>query len=212
MNLLRQIMMEQEKMKVKTNQLLRIMREGKLCQEMAGFLGFFSPFRRSLALGLAVFWLIVANPLTAQEDQPILIDGSSTVFPITQRIVEDYQKNKQQPVNIQVDFSGTGGGFEKFCRGETDISNASRPIKVTEMEACNQSEVRYIELPVAFDALTVVVNPENDWLDSLTVAELAQIWAPDAAGKITRWNQIRPDFPDRPLNLYAPGKDSGTFD
>ncbi|MEM7760209.1 MAG: PstS family phosphate ABC transporter substrate-binding protein [Cyanobacteria bacterium P01_A01_bin.40] len=167
---------------------------------------------RFISLGLVMLWLTITSSLTAQETQSILIDGSSTVYPITQKIVEDYQKNKQQQLDIKVDFSGTGGGFDKFCRGETDISNASRPIKLDEMKACNQSGVRFIELPVAFDALTVVVNPQNDWLNSLTVAELAQIWSPDAEGSITRWNQIRPNFPNRPLNLYAPGEDSGTFD
>lgn len=167
---------------------------------------------RYIGLGLVTAWLAVASSLTAQETQSIKIDGSSTVYPITQKIAEDYKTNQNQPVAIEVNFSGTGGGFEKFCRGETDISNASRPIQLDEMSACNDSGVRYIELPVAFDALTVVVNPQNDWLDSLTVEELDQIWSPDAEGKVTRWNQIRPSFPDQPLNLYAPGEDSGTFD
>ena len=167
---------------------------------------------RYIGLGLATAWLTVASSLAAQESQSIKIDGSSTVYPITQKIVDDYQTNQKQPVGIEVNFSGTGGGFEKFCRGETDISNASRPIQLDEMSACNDSGVRYIELPVAFDALTVVVNPQNDWLDSITVEELDQIWSPDAEGKVTRWNQIRPSFPDQPLNLYAPGEDSGTFD
>ncbi len=167
---------------------------------------------RYIGLGLATAWLTVASSLAAQESQSIKIDGSSTVYPITQKIVDDYQTNQKQPVGIEVNFSGTGGGFEKFCRGETDISNASRPIQLEEMSACNDSGVRYIELPVAFDALTVVVNPQNDWLDSITVEELDQIWSPDAEGKVTRWNQIRPSFPDQPLNLYAPGEDSGTFD
>ncbi len=167
---------------------------------------------RYIGLGLAIAWLTVSNSLTAQETQSIKIDGSSTVYPITQKIAEDYQTNQKQPVAIEVNFSGTGGGFDKFCRGETDISNASRPIQLDEMSACNDSGVRYIELPVAFDALTVVVNPQNDWLDSITVEELDQIWSPDAEGKVTRWNQIRPSFPDQPLNLYSPGEDSGTFD
>jgi len=165
-----------------------------------------------MSLGIAVAFLSITSHVTAQEISAIAIDGSSTVYPITQKVVEDYQSSKEQSINIKVDFSGTSGGFEKFCRGETDISNASRPIQVKEMEACNSSEVRYIELPIAFDALTVVVNPENDWLDSLTVEELGIIWSPEAAGKITNWNQIRPSFPNKPLNLYAPGQDSGTFD
>ena len=165
-----------------------------------------------LALGLGTALLTIFHPLAAQETQSIKIDGSSTVYPITKEIAAEYQASLKKPVEIEVKFSGTGGGFDKFCRGETDINNASRPIQLDEMEACNNSEVRYIELPIAFDALTLVVNPQNDWLDSITVEELDKIWSPDAEGKITRWNQVRDTFPDRPLNLYAPGKDSGTYD
>ncbi|MEM8720823.1 MAG: PstS family phosphate ABC transporter substrate-binding protein [Cyanobacteria bacterium P01_G01_bin.39] len=164
------------------------------------------------AVGLVAMLLTVASSLTAQETESIKIDGSSTVYPITQKIVEDYQANKEQPIGIEVGFSGTGGGFEQFCQGETDINNASRPIQLDEMSACNDAGVRFIELPVAFDALTVVVNPQNNWLDKLSVEELKQIWSPEAEGQITNWNQVRPSFPDQPLNLYAPGKDSGTFD
>lgn len=109
-------------------------------------------------------------------------------------------------------MSGTGGGFQKFCSGETDISNASRPISVSEMDACKEAGVAYIELPIAFDALTVVVNKDNDWLDSITTEELRKVWSPEAEQTITRWNQINPSLPDRPLNLYAPDPDSGTFD
>lgn len=169
-------------------------------------------FWKSLGLGLVASLLVLASSLNAQEKQPINIDGSSTVYPITQRIVADYRSNKEDAADIRVNFSGTGGGFDKFCRGETDISNASRPIQLDEMEACNSAGIRYIELPVAFDALTVVVNPQNTWLDSITVAELDKIWSPQAQGNITNWNQVRDGFPDRPLNLYAPGKNSGTFD
>ena len=165
-----------------------------------------------LALGLGMALLTFYNPLAAQETQTIKIDGSSTVYPITSKIVEDYQASLKQPVDIEVEFSGTGGGFDKFCAGETEINNASRPIQLDEMEACNNSEVRYIELPIAFDALTVVVNPQNNWLENITVEELNKIWSPEAEGKVTRWSQVRNTFPDRPLNLYAPGKDSGTYD
>lgn len=164
------------------------------------------------ALGAIAATLAISAPLMAQETEAIAIDGSSTVYPITQKVVEEYRASRKKPVDIEVEFSGTGGGFEKFCRGETDVNNASRPIQTDEMEACNNSEVRYIELPVAFDALTVVVNPQNDWLDNITLEELAKIWSPEAEGKITSWNQVRESFPDRPLNLYAPGEDSGTFD
>ncbi len=165
-----------------------------------------------LATGLGTALVAISTPLLAQETPSIKIDGSSTVYPITKKIVEDYQASQNKPVNIEIEFSGTGGGFDKFCNGETQINNASRPIQVDEMEACREAGVAYIELPVAFDALSVVVNPANDWVDTLTTEELAKIWSPEAEGKITKWNQVRPSFPDRPLNLYAPGKDSGTFD
>ncbi len=165
-----------------------------------------------IALGLGNAFLAVSCSLASQEISSIKIDGSSTVYPITKEIVGRFQASQETPVEIDIKFSGTGGGFDKFCRGETDISNASRPIQLDEMNACSQAEIRYIELPVAFDALTVVVNPENDWLGSITLEELAKIWSPTAEQKITRWNQIRSSFPDRPLNLYAPGTDSGTFD
>ena len=167
---------------------------------------------RAMGLGLGATLLAVFNPLAAQETPSIFIDGSSTVYPITKKIVEEYQAEAKKPVDIDIEFSGTGGGFDKFCSGETEINNASRPIQIDEMAACKEAGVAYIELPVAFDALTVVVNPANDWVDTLTTEELAKIWSPEAEGKITRWNQVRPSFPDKPLNLYAPGEDSGTFD
>lgn len=142
----------------------------------------------------------------------IKIDGSSTVYPITNAIAAKFQANQTDPLKITVDISGTTGGFRKFCEGTTDISNASRPILKEEMALCNRSNVRYIEVPIAFDALTVVVNPQNDWAKDITVAELKKIWEPAAEGKITKWNQVRASWPDRPLKLYGAGKDSGTFD
>lgn len=142
----------------------------------------------------------------------IKIDGSSTVYPITQAIAKEYQADSNNQVQVSVAISGTSGGFEKFCAGETDINNASRPILKSEMEACNKNGVRYMEFPVAFDALTIAVNPQNDWAKDITVAELKKIWEPEAQGKITRWNQIRASFPNRPLTLYGAGKKSGTFD
>jgi phosphate transport system substrate-binding protein len=142
----------------------------------------------------------------------IVIDGSSTVYPITQAIAKEYQAKFPNDAQVQVSFSGTSGGFEKFCAGKTDISNASRPISQAEMTACSKNGIRYIELPVAFDALTVVVNPANDWAKDITVEELKKIWEPAAEGKITRWNQIRPSWPDRPIKLYGAGDKSGTFD
>ncbi|MEJ5240790.1 MAG: PstS family phosphate ABC transporter substrate-binding protein [Anaerolineales bacterium] len=141
----------------------------------------------------------------------ILVDGSSTVAPITMAIAEEFQA--QYPnVRVPVGISGTGGGFKKFCAGETDISNASRPIRSSEIEVCQQNGIEYIELPVAYDGLAVVVNPGNDFVSCLTVEELKKAWEPDAEGKITNWNQVRADFPDRPLSLYGAGTDSGTYD
>ncbi|HIK38521.1 MAG: PstS family phosphate ABC transporter substrate-binding protein [Geminocystis sp.] len=141
----------------------------------------------------------------------IVIDGSSTVFPITEAMAEEFQKEQGQ-VQISIGVSGTGGGFKKFCAGETDISNASRPIKPEEMQKCQEAGIEFVELPIAYDAISVVVNPQNDWASCLTVEELKKIWAPEAQGKITKWKQVNAKFPDEPLNLYGPGTDSGTFD
>jgi phosphate transport system substrate-binding protein len=166
-----------------------------------------------LALALsAVTLLNSCAQVQSQTSQPIKIDGSSTVYPITDAIAKDFQKNQGKKVSITVEFSGTGGGFKKFCAGETDISNASRPIRPEEMEACNKAGIRYYELPIAFDALTVVVNSKNNWAKDITIAELKKLWEPAAQGKITKWNQIRPDWPNQPITLYGAGKDSGTFD
>ena len=140
------------------------------------------------------------------------MEGSSTVFPITEAVAEEFQKAKKGAVRVTVGISGTGGGFKKFCRGETDISNASRPILKKEMDDCKKASVEYFELPVAYDALTVMVNPKNDWIKSMTVAELKKIWEPGAQRKITKWNQVNPKWPDAPLKLYGAGSDSGTFD
>ena len=142
----------------------------------------------------------------------VKIDGSSTVFPITEAVAEDFQKEKRGAVRVTVGISGTGGGFKKFCRGEIDIADASRPILKNEMEACKAAGVQYVEMPVAFDALTVVVNPKNDWTKVITVPELKKMWEPEAQGKITRWSQVNPAWPDEPLKLYGAGADSGTFD
>ena len=142
----------------------------------------------------------------------VKIDGSSTVFPITEAVAEDFQKEKRGAVRVTVGISGTGGGFKKFCRGEIDIADASRPILKNEMEACKAAGVQYVEMPVAFDALTVVVNPKNDWTKVITVSELKKMWEPEAQGKITRWSQVNPAWPDEPLKLYGAGADSGTFD
>lgn len=141
----------------------------------------------------------------------ILIDGSSTVAPLLTLAAEDFQA-ENSGVKVTVGTSGTGGGFEKFCAGETDISNASRPIKESEIEACKAKGVEYIEVIIANDALSVVVNNENTWAKCLTVAQLKTMWGPDAEGKVTNWNQIDPSFPDQALSLFGAGTDSGTFD
>jgi phosphate transport system substrate-binding protein len=144
--------------------------------------------------------------------QIVEIDGSSTVFPVTEAVAEEFQQAKKGKIKVTVGISGTGGGFKKFCRGETDIQDASRPILKQEMEACKSAGVEYIELPVAFDALTVIVNPKNNWASSMTVAELKKIWEPAAQGKVTNWNQVRSSWPNAPLKLFGAGADSGTFD
>ena len=141
----------------------------------------------------------------------ITADGSSTVFPITEAVAEEFQR-ENRGVRVTVGLSGTGGGFQKFCRGETDLSNASRPIKPTEIEACAKGGIDYIELPIAYDGIAVVVHPNNDWATSMTVAELKKLWEPAAQGKVMRWSQIRQGWPDREIRLFGAGVDSGTFD
>ncbi|HEX2796786.1 MAG TPA: PstS family phosphate ABC transporter substrate-binding protein, partial [Immundisolibacter sp.] len=147
----------------------------------------------------------------AQAAGLIEIDGSSTVYPITEAVAEEFQM-ASGGTKVTVGISGTGGGFKRFCRGETDISDASRPILKEEMILCAQAGVKYYELPVAYDALTVVVGKNNDFVDYLTVEELKKMWEPAAQGKVTSWKQIRDSFPDVPLKLAGPGADSGTFD
>ena len=158
----------------------------------------------------AVLGLSMAQTGVVQADQVVKIDGSSTVYPITEGAAEDFQK--ETGTKITVGISGTGGGFKKFTRGETDVQNASRPILKSEMEAAKQSGIEYLELPIAYDALTVVVNAKNDWVDSIRVSELKKIWEPEAQGKIKKWNQIRAEWPDKEIKLYGAGSDSGTFD
>lgn len=155
--------------------------------------------------------LLAATALASTAQAEIIkIDGSSTVFPVTEAVAEEFQIATKERVTVGV--SGTGGGFKKFCRGETDISNASRPILKAEMDICAKSGVKYFELPVAFDALTVVVNKNNNFVKPLTVAHLKTAWAPESQGKVTSWNQLSSSFPNAPLKLYGPGADSGTFD
>lgn len=161
----------------------------------------------------ATILLSVSMTTGIANASPIVkIDGSSTVFPITEAVAEDFQIAKRGAIRVTVGISGTGGGFKKFCRNEIDIVNASRPITPTEMEACKKEGVQYIEMPIAFDALTVVVNPQNTWSKTMTIEELKKIWEPEAQGKVTNWNQINPAWPDKKIKLYGPGADSGTFE
>lgn len=143
--------------------------------------------------------------------QIIRVDGSSTVYPITEAVAEDFQRAKPGS-RVTVGISGTGGGFQKFCRDEIDIADASRPIKPIEAAACAKAGVQYIEIPVAYDGLAIVVHPKNTWATSMTVAELKKLWEPAAQGKIMRWNQVRAGWPDREIHLFGAGVDSGTFD
>src|SRR6266581_4580998 len=164
-----------------------------------------------LAGAIATIAAAPAAPALAQ-DKVVKIDGSSTVYPITEAVAEEFQKAKKNAIKVTVGISGTGGGFKKFCRGETDISDASRPILKKEMEDCKAAGIEYYELPVAFDALTVVINPKNTFIKQLTIAEMKKMWEPAAQGKVTRWNQVNPAWPDQAMKLFGPGADSGTFD
>ena len=148
----------------------------------------------------------------AAQAQVVKIDGSSTVYPITEAVAEEFQKAKKNAIKVTVGISGTGGGFKKFCRGETDFSNASRPITAKEMEDCKAAGVEYIEMPVAYDALTVVINPKNTFLKQATVDELKKMWEPAAQGKALKWRDVNPAWPDAPMKLFGAGADSGTFE
>jgi phosphate transport system substrate-binding protein len=163
----------------------------------------------SIVIAFAAFLGFLPRMVAAQVIQ---IDGSSTVFPVTEAVAEEFQKAKKGKVKVTVGIAGTGGGFKKFCRGEIDISDASRPILKQEMEACKASGIEFFELPIAYDALTVIVNPKNDWVKALTVPDLKKMWEPSAQGKVTNWNQVRSEWPNQPLKLFGPGADSGTFD
>ncbi|MBL8743987.1 MAG: PstS family phosphate ABC transporter substrate-binding protein [Myxococcales bacterium] len=158
--------------------------------------------------------LIIACVVSAagcKKPVRITADGSSTVFPITEAVAEEFRKSGGVG-DVTVGISGTGGGFKKFCAGETDISNASRPIKPAEVELCEKNAVKYVEVPVAYDGLTIVVNPQNDWAASMTVKELKKLWEPEAQDKIKKWSDVREGWPDRPIRLFGAGVDSGTYD
>jgi len=156
-----------------------------------------------------------ANEGGQEEGAPaalITLDGSSTVFPIAEAVAEEFGKANPNMRTPTVGISGTGGGFQKFCRGETDVSNASRPIRPAEIEACQKAGLEYIEVPIAYDGIAIVVNPKNSWANNITVAELKTLWAPEAQGKVTRWNQVRASWPNREIRLFGAGVDSGTYD
>jgi phosphate transport system substrate-binding protein len=168
--------------------------------------------KRIVRLSLVLLAFVFAGKLIAAEKAKLIeIDGSSTVYPITEAVAEEFQK-LHHDVKVVVGISGTGGGFKRFGSGETDISDASRPIKSKEIEVCKQNNIEYIELPIAYDGLAVMVNPKNKWVDHLTTAELKTIWEPNAQKVITKWSQVRAGFPDKEIRLFGPGTDSGTFD
>jgi len=168
-----------------------------------------------LGIGAVAASLGVAMAATSSQDEysrlrgVIRIDGSSTVYPITEAVAEEFRKVAPN-VRVTVGISGTGGGFKRFVVGETDISDASRPIKAKEYKAAKENGLSFIEVPVAYDGLSIVVNPENDWVDQLTVAELKKIFL--AGTGVDSWNDVRPEWPNVPMKIFAPGTDSGTFD
>lgn len=164
-----------------------------------------------LAAAFVLSQFVVAGFAKAQV--PVVrIDGSSTVFPITEAVSEEYQTSKRGKVRVTVGISGTGGGFKKLCRGEIDIQNASRPIQKNEMDACKAKGIAFIEIPVAYDATAVVVNPKNNWMDSVTIADLKKMWDPSAQGKVLMWSDVNPAWPKQKIKLFGAGSDSGTFD
>ncbi len=165
-------------------------------------------------LGPAISTLLLTTSCTRLFAQAgvIAIDGSSTVYPIMKLAGEAFEEKTQGNVKMNVAFSGTTGGFRKFVRGEIDIADASRPILKAEMQEASDQKIAYIEIPIAYDALTIAVHPENTWADSIKVSELKKLWEAEAEGKILKWNQIRPEWPDAEIKLYGAGRDSGTFD
>src|SRR3989338_10467729 len=164
-----------------------------------------------IILAVAGFFLWQKTGSPDQNKSIVDVDGSSTVFQIKEAMAEEFQKEHEN-IQVVVGISGTGGGFKRFCRGETHINDASRPIKESEVELCTQNNIQYIELPIAFDGLAIMVLPSNDWVDYLTVAELKKIWEPESQNNVMYWNQIRSEWPAEKINLYGPGADSGTYD
>ena len=170
-------------------------------------------YTRMALLSLAALALTACGKRSPQDEIAVIrIDGSSTVFPIAEAVAEEFQLAGHGRTRVTVGLSGTGGGFKKLCRGEIDVANASRPILKEEMEKCRAAGIRYIELPIAFDAITIVVNPANDWVKTLTTDDLKKMWEPAAQAHVTSWRQVRPEWPETRLMLFGPGADSGTFD
>ena len=166
----------------------------------------------SVLLSLTLSVAMIFSPLAFGAAAVIKIDGSSTVYPITEAVAQEFQRVKLHEVHVNIGVSGTSGGFSKFCRGETDISSASRPILKREMEDCARAGIRYYEMPIAYDALTVVVNPKNTFVNALSTAELRKLWEPAAQGKINTWKDLNPAWPAQKISLYAPGADAGSFE
>jgi len=176
------------------------------------------PIRHLIAVGLLAVTLAACGGGTSSDGSAtpggkalVTLDGSSTVFPISEAVAEEFQKSVQN-VNVTVGISGTGGGFQKFCRGEIDIADASRPISASEVAACGKSGIEFIEMPIAYDGIAIAVNPKADWADKITVAELKTLFAPEAQGQVKKWNQVRASWPDREIHLFGAGVDSGTYD
>jgi phosphate transport system substrate-binding protein len=164
-----------------------------------------------LALAAAAYVFISRNEASAASAAVISIDGSSTVFPITEAVAEEFQKGNKG-IQATVGIAGTGGGMKKFVRGEIDICDASRPINPAEVTQAKGAGIGFYELPIAFDGVTIVVNKQNTWCRSMSVVELKKLWAPEAKGKVMKWSDIRPGWPAKPIHLYGPGTDSGTFE
>ena len=165
-----------------------------------------------LLASVAAIGLATASPALSQT-KTIAVDVSSTVFPVMEAVAEEFQKAKKGETRVTVGISGTGGGFKKFCRGETDVSNGSRPILKEEIETCKQVGIEFYELPIAFDALTVAVSPKNAFIgECIAVADLKKIWEPAAQGKVKQWSDVKQGWPNQPMKLYGAGADSGTFD
>lgn len=165
------------------------------------------------SLGAFIFLPIfaVACGGSAPQGDPVRVDGSSTLYPLTRAVADEFMKANRR-FAVDVKSSGTGTGLEHFCAGEADVADASRPINTKEQDTCRAKTIEFVELPVAHDGITVIVHPSNTWAKAMTVIELKKLWEPDAEKKVTKWNQVRADWPDRDIRLFGPGRESGTFD